>query len=92
MHSTGQGYPQKKVKNKDDTHSTRKNYVFMTDYGTSDKITYGNIVYKLKKMCLYDTTMTYVMRHLINYNYAAGSVVDRTVIVGEIFAKSGYRT
>ena len=49
MHSTGQGYPQKKVKNKDDTHSTRKNYVFMTDYGTSDKITYGNIVYKLKK-------------------------------------------
>ena len=41
--------PAKKVKNKDDTHSTRKNYVFMTDYGTSDKITYGNIVYKLKK-------------------------------------------
>ena len=39
-------------------------------------------------MCLYDTTMTYIMRQLIEYNYAAGSVVDRTVIVGEYLRKA----
>jgi hypothetical protein len=39
-------------------------------------------------MCLYDTTMTYIMRHLIEYNYAAGSVVDRTVILGEYLRKA----
>ena len=64
MHSTGQGYPQKKVKNKDDTHSTRKNYVFMTDYGTSDKITYGNMVYKLKEKCVFMTPKWHILRDI----------------------------
>ncbi len=68
MHSTGQGYPQKKLKIKT-THTAQKNYVFMTDYGTSDRITYGNIVYKLKKMCLYDTTSDKITYGNIVYKF-----------------------
>ncbi len=55
----------------------------MTNYGTSDKINIREHSIQLKKMCLYDTTMTYIMRQLNEYNYAAGFVVNRTVIVGE---------
>jgi hypothetical protein len=54
MHSTGQGYPQRKLKIKT-THTAQKNNVFMTDYGTFDKITYGNMVYKLKEKCVFMT-------------------------------------
>ncbi len=45
--------PAKKMKNKDDTHSTRKNNVLMTNYGTSDKIIIREHSIQIKNVSLW---------------------------------------